>query len=203
MFPAYLFLVYLENLVVKLLRNNGLGKMGTKMGAKNKFKPRQFFKVSIAILVSLLVLIWGNLPKAGNTGNLEAETLRRGISLESIAVAQTCVAGVNCPPPRVEFVPGQRIRVEISNLTQTLVYAEKVQGEPPIDVIPGQMSFFVTSGSSINNLSLVIWDNRGSILTLRPVKVDNNTLRVEVRAGNTPPGDRTVYLRNDGRVLVL
>ena len=183
------------------------GKNGGKDGGKHKFKPRQsvkiFVKISIATLGSLLVLIWGNLPKAVNTGNLNPEMLKQGISLESVVVAQTCVAGVNCPPPRVEFVPGQRLRVEISNLTQTLVYAEKVQGEPPIDVIPGQMSFFVTSGSSINNLSLVIWDNRGSILTLRPVKVDNNTLRVEVRAGNTPPGDRTVYLRNDGRVLVL
>jgi hypothetical protein len=184
--------------------------------AKNKLQPRlltkQISRFSILqgrgypkaaltaslsmVLSSLVILGWVRIPTGKNLevgGNAPGAT----------AWAQTCTAGVNCPSPRVEFVPGQRLRVEIANLTQTLVYAEKVQGEPPIDVIPGQISFFVTAGGSINNLSVLIWDNRGSILTLRPVKVDNNTLRIEVRAGNTPPGDRTVYLRNDGRVLVL
>jgi|GEM_PF-4743530 hypothetical protein len=165
------------------------------------FPGRSYAKAALATslsiaLSSLVILGWVRIPEGKN---LEVAGNFRGVT----AWAGTCTAGVNCPPPRVEFVPGQRIRVEISNLTQTLVYAEKVQGEPPIDVIPGQISFFVTAGGSINNLSLLIWDNRGSILTLRPVKIDNNTLRVEVRAGNTPPGDRTVYLRNDGRVLVL
>ena len=103
----------------------------------------------------------------------------------------------------MQFVPGQTIRVEISNLTDTLVYVEKVQGEPPLDIIPGQVLIFTTGGNSINNLSLLLWDNRGSILTLRPVKVNNTTLRVEIRAGVQPPGDRSVYLQDDGRILIL
>ena len=122
---------------------------------------------------------------------------------QTLALASTCVAGVDCPPPPVQFVPGQAIRIEIVNLTQTLVYLEKVQGEPPIDVIPGQLLTLATLGNSINNLSLLFWDNQGSILTLRPVKVNNTTLRIEVRAGAVFPGDRSVYLRDDGRVLVL
>ncbi len=157
----------------------------------------RFSKLAIATLgSSLLALNWNlnsNLFNSGLLSNSFAET----------AWAGTCVAGVDCPPPPVQFVPGQTIRVEISNLTDTLVYVEKVQGEPPLDVLPGQLLIFTTGGNSINNLSLLVWDNRGSILTLRPVKVNNTTLRVEVRAGVQPPGDRSVYLRDDGRVLVL
>ncbi|NJL91082.1 MAG: hypothetical protein HC916_15810 [Coleofasciculaceae cyanobacterium SM2_1_6] len=183
------------------------------MIAKNKLLPKPMSRCSIlsgrgyakiARYLSITLSSFMILNLGSVLGTKKSRTSRTaGNFLGATAWAQTCTAGVNCPPPRVEFVPGQRIRVEIMNLTQTLVYAEKVQGEPPIDVIPGQVSFFVTAGGSINNLSVLIWDNRGSILTLRPVKVDNNTLRIEVRAGNTPPGDRTVYLRNDGRVLVL
>lgn len=157
----------------------------------------QFFKLAIASLGSSFVLLgWGSIPEIVNPNFMSS-------NLGEAAWAATCVAGVDCPPPPVQFVPGQTIRVEIANLTDTLVYVEKVQGEPPLDVIPGQLLIFATGGNSINNLSLLIWDNRGSILTLRPVKVNNTTLKVEVRAGVQPPGDRSVYLRDDGRVLVL
>ena len=157
----------------------------------------EFSKLAIATLGSSFCLLSGGItPEAFYPSSSSR-------NLEKAAWAGTCVAGVDCPPPPVQFVPGQTIRVEISNLTDTLVYVEKVQGEPPLDVIPGQLLIFTTGGNSINNLSLLLWDNRGSIFTLRPVKVNNTTLRVEVRAGVQPPGDRSVYLRDDGRVLVL
>ena len=155
-------------------------------------------RLAIASLsTSLLVLGWGisseiaNIP--GVLGNFGAAGAWGG----------TCVAGVDCPPPPVQFVPGQTIRVEIINLTDTLLSMEKLQGEPPTDVIPGQLLVLATGGNSINNLSLLFWDNRGSILTLRPVKINETTLRIEIRAGIQPPGDRSVYLRDDGRVLIL
>ncbi len=157
----------------------------------------KFSKLAIATLgSSLLALNWNINANLFNSGLMSS-------NFAGTAWAGTCVAGVDCPPPPVQFVPGQTIRVEIANLTDTLVYVEKVQGEPPLDVLPGQLLIFTTGGNSINNLSLLLWDNRGSILTLRPVKVNNTTLRVEVRAGAEPPGDRSVYLRDDGRVLVL
>lgn len=156
-----------------------------------------FSKLAIATLGSSFCLLsWGMTPEAFYPSFLSN-------NLEGAAWAGTCVAGVDCPPPPVQFVPGQTIRVEISNLTDTLVYVEKVQGELPLEVIPGQVLIFTTGGNSINNLSLLLWDNRGSIFTLRPVKLNNTTLRVEVRAGVQPPGDRSIYLRDDGRVLVL
>ena len=157
----------------------------------------KFSKLAIATLgSSLMALNWSITPDIFKSSFISS-------NLDGAAWAGTCVAGVDCPPPPVQFVPGQTIRVEISNLTDTLVYVEKVQGEPPLDIIPGQVLIFTTGGNSINNLSLLLWDNRGSILTLRPVKVNNTTLRVEIRAGVQPPGDRSVYLQDDGRILIL
>lgn len=157
----------------------------------------QLSKLAIVTLGSSFCLLnWGVIPEAIHANFSPKDGA-------GIAWAGTCVTGVDCPPPPVQFVPGQTIRVEISNLTDTLIYVEKVQGEPPLDVIPGQVLIFTAGGNSINNLSLLLWDNRGSVLTFRPVKVNNTTLRVEVRAGMQPPGDRSVYLRDDGRVLIL
>ncbi len=105
--------------------------------------------------------------------------------------------------PTVQFTPGQLLRVEVANLTGTFILVERMQGGEPVDVLPGQMFSFSPAGSSINNISMLIWDERGSVFELQAIKLTNNVLRIEVRAGAIAPGDRSVYLRDDGRVIIL
>ncbi|MEW5856061.1 MAG: hypothetical protein AB1861_01545 [Cyanobacteriota bacterium] len=116
------------------------------------------------------------------------------------ALAGTCAA--KCPPAPLQFVPGQRITYEVVNLTSSLVQMQKVVGTDPIPLNPGQVVSFARGGSTDPNLSLLMWDATGLPLGMRLSKPNPRTLRIEVRPGGRPPGDRTIYLRDDGRVAV-
>ncbi|MBD2741804.1 hypothetical protein [Coleofasciculus sp. FACHB-1120] len=116
------------------------------------------------------------------------------------ASAGTCAA--KCPPAPLQFVPGQRITYEVVNLTSSLVQMQKVVGTDPIPLNPGQVVSFVRGGGTDPNLSLLLWDATGLPLGMRLSKPNARTLRIEVRPGGRPPGDRTIYLRDDGRVAV-
>ncbi|MEP0748862.1 MULTISPECIES: hypothetical protein [unclassified Coleofasciculus] len=116
------------------------------------------------------------------------------------ALAGTCAA--KCPPAPIQFVPGQRITYEVVNLTSSLVQMQKVVGTDPIPLNPGQVVSFTRGGGTDPNLSLLLWDATGLPLGVRLAKPNPRTLRIEVRPGGRPPGDRTIYLRDDGRVAV-
>lgn len=115
--------------------------------------------------------------------------------------AQTCAE--NCPPPPLQFIPGRRINFEVVNLTNSLVLLQKIYGTDPISLSPGQVVSFQRGGATDPNLSVLMWDATGLPLGLRVSKANSRTLRIEVRPGGRPPGDRTVYLRDDGRVAVF
>lgn len=108
-----------------------------------------------------------------------------------------------CGPKPVEFIPGQRITVEVVNLTSNLVSIDKVQGTDTIPVSPGEVRSFVRGGSTEPNFSLVFLDINGLLLQVKVVKPERRTLRIELRPGGRIPGDRSVYLKDDGRVAVF
>lgn len=116
------------------------------------------------------------------------------------ALSGTCAQ--KCPPKPIQFVPGQRITYEVVNLTSSLVQMQKVVGTDPIPLNPGQVVSFMRGGGTDPNLSLLLWDATGLPLGVRLAKPNARTLRIEVRPGGRPPGDRTIYLRDDGRVAV-
>ena len=116
------------------------------------------------------------------------------------SVAGTCAQ--KCPPAPIQFVPGQRITYEVVNLTSSLVQMQKVVGTDPIPLNPGQVVSFTRGGGTDPNLSLLLWDATGLPLGMRLSKPNPRTLRIEVRPGGRPPGDRTIYLRDDGRIAV-
>lgn len=118
-------------------------------------------------------------------------------------VAGTCVAATSCGRQPIRFIPGQRITVEVVNLTESVVQLQKVSGSDPLAVSPGQVMSFVRGGSTDPNFSLVLWDVIGLPLKINIQKSAARTLRIEVRPGGSPPGDRTIYLRDDGRVAVF
>jgi hypothetical protein len=119
------------------------------------------------------------------------------------ARAGTCVAATSCGRQPIQFIPGQRITVEIVNLTESVVQLQKVSGTDPVAISPGQVQSFVRGGRTDPNFSLVLWDAIGLPLKLDIRKSAARTLRIEVRPGGRPPGDRSVYLNDDGRVAVF
>jgi hypothetical protein len=119
------------------------------------------------------------------------------------ATARTCVAATSCRPQPLQFIPGQKITVEIVNLTESVVQLQQLYITDPISLSPGQVRSFVRGGSTEPNFSVVFWDTIGLSLRVNVLKPAARKLRIEVRPGGSPPGARTVYLKDDGRVAVF
>lgn len=120
-----------------------------------------------------------------------------------IATAGTCVAASSCGQQPIKFIPGQRITVEVVNLTRRVIQLQKITGTTPVGLSPGQVLSFARGGKTEPNFSVVLWDVIGRPVTVNILKPEARTLRIEVRPGGRPPGDRSVYLQDDGRVTVL
>lgn len=117
--------------------------------------------------------------------------------------AGTCVAATSCGRQPIKFIPGQRITVEVINLTESVVQLQKVYGTDPVAISPGQVLSFVRGGRTEPNFSVVFWDALGLPLKVDILKPEARKLRLEVRPGGRPPGDRSIYLKDDGRVAVF
>lgn len=118
-----------------------------------------------------------------------------------LTLAGTCAS--KCPPPPLEFLPGQRVNIQVVNRTGSIVLLEKVQDTDAFPLRPGQEVRFQRWTGTEPNLSVVFWDATGLSLVTRLSKPDEDTLRIELRPGGRPPGDRTIYILNDGRVTVF
>jgi hypothetical protein len=119
----------------------------------------------------------------------------------SPTLAGTCAS--KCGPRPIQFTPGQRIRIAVINRTYGIVNIEKLLGTKPLTLRPGQQLFLEQGDGTEPNVSLVFWDENSSPLKAVVSKPDFGTLRVEIRPGNRVPGDRSVYILNDGRVNVF
>jgi hypothetical protein len=138
-------------------------------------------------------------------------TTLSGISLVLVSVqpftsptlAQSCVAETSCGPQPIQFKPGQWFSIEIINLTQSLVEVQQVNASSAVTINPGEVIFFQSSGNTQPNLSLLFADVNGLSLKLDPSQPEKQKLRIEIRPGGRPPGDRSVYLNNDGRLRIF
>ncbi len=119
------------------------------------------------------------------------------------ANASTCVAASSCGRQPIKFIPGQRITVEVVNLTERVIQLQKISGTDPVAMTPGQVLSFPRGGRTEPNFSVVFWAASGLPLKVNILKPEARTLRIEVRPGGRPPGDRSVYLTDDGRVAIL
>lgn len=117
------------------------------------------------------------------------------------SLAGTCAS--NCGSRPLQFTPGQRIRLEVINNTSKLIELEKIQGSRAIPLQPGQKLQFAQEDGKQPNLSLMFWDKTGSPLQAVISKPNFGTLRVEIRPTWRYPGDRSLYILNDGRVNVF
>lgn len=119
------------------------------------------------------------------------------------AQAETCVAASSCREQSVKFVPGQRITVEVANLTSSVIKLQQVDVTDPLPVSPGQVLSFVRGGNTNPNFSAVLWDTQGLPLNVNIRQPEARVLRIEVLPSGRAPGVRAVYLQDDGRVEVM
>lgn len=119
----------------------------------------------------------------------------------NVTLAGTCASQCGAPP--IQFTPGQYIRLEVVNRTYSLVKLEKSPGTPPISLEPGQELQLAQGDSLQPNLSVIFWNDKGWPLKAIVSKPNFGTLRVEILPGRSNPGDRSIYILNDGRVNVL
>jgi len=115
--------------------------------------------------------------------------------------AQTCTA--NCRSRQIQFTPGQRIRLQMVNQTAGLVLVEQVVRTSPVPVLPGQRLELDPTFGTEPNVSVVFWDETSLPVVAILFRPNPNTLRIEIRPGGRPPGDRSVYIENDGKVSIL
>lgn len=140
-------------------------------------------------------------------------------SLSIVLILAPFLLGQAAPPPpdfggtcsgsecnqsrRLKFTPGQRITIQIVNQTSSLVEIQKVYGTDPVPLRPGQEVQFGLGGGTEPNISVLFWDATALPLQSRLSRPNASTLRIELRPGGRPPGDRAVYVRDDGRVIVM
>ncbi|BCL38089.1 hypothetical protein NSMS1_45360 [Nostoc sp. MS1] len=116
-------------------------------------------------------------------------------------LAGTCAS--NCGAKPLQFTPGQRIRLEVINNTSNLIEMERIQGATPIRIQPKQKLSFPQQDGSQPNMSLVFWDKTGAPVQAVVSKPNFGTLRVEFRPTWRYPGDRSLYILDDGRINIL
>ncbi len=116
-------------------------------------------------------------------------------------LAGTCAS--SCGPKPIQFVPGRPVNLEVFNRTSSIVLVQRVQGTDPIPMQPGQRLQFNWWGGTRPNISMVFWDPTSLPLLTRIAQPNPQTLQVEILPGGRPPGDRSIYLRDDGRVIVF
>jgi hypothetical protein len=119
----------------------------------------------------------------------------------NMTLAKTCAS--KCGTPPLQFKPGQLVRVEVVNRTPRVLTIQKPQTTESITIQPGKVFKFEQTQVTAPNISLLFWDETGLALKATVFKPNLATLRVELRPNWYPPGDRSVYLRDDGLVSIL
>ncbi|MFE4107768.1 hypothetical protein [Almyronema epifaneia] len=116
------------------------------------------------------------------------------------AIAQNCTE--NCRSDQIQFPVGEPIKVQVINRSPALVEIEQVVRISPYRLRPTQSVDFDFRDGTLNNVSLVFWNSVDQPLRTLLSRPDRNTLRIEVFPFPYEPSDRSVYVLNDGRVVI-
>jgi len=124
-----------------------------------------------------------------------------GVAIFAVpGLTQTCTE--NCRSRQVQFTPGQAIRLRMVNRTASLVQIQQV---PLTDVIPLSPGAEVEINSNFGtdpNLSVLFWDETSLAVQAILFRPEPDVLQVELLPANAP-GDRSIYVENDGRVRIF
>ncbi|NJN75996.1 MAG: hypothetical protein HC796_07020 [Synechococcaceae cyanobacterium RL_1_2] len=119
------------------------------------------------------------------------------------AAIGTCVAQTSCFNRRIQFTPGDFVNVKVVNYTAGLIRLEYIQGGDPMIINPGEEYPFLWGSTADFNMSLVIWDETEVPLSFRPIQTSDRQLLLEIYPHYETPGDRSIYLKDDGQLDVL
>lgn len=117
------------------------------------------------------------------------------------SLARDCTT--NCLSRQIQFTPGQKVRVWVVNRTSSLVQIEQIYGTDPIALLPNQTVEVDPNFGTRPNASLVFWDETTLPLRALLFRPETNLLRIEILPGGRPPGDRSVYIEDDGKVRIF
>ncbi len=133
---------------------------------------------------------------------LIATTLLIGsVETRNPAIAQTCAS--KCGTSPLQFTPGQLVQVVVVNRTPRMLQLQRMEATESMPIQPGQVLKFEQAQVTEPNMSLLFWDDTGRALKATASKPNLATLRIELRPNWQQPGDRSVYLRDDGMVNIL
>jgi hypothetical protein len=106
-----------------------------------------------------------------------------------------------CEKP-IELSTGKQVSIEIINLTANLVEVEKVTDTAQLIMSPGEMRHFVSSFKNMNTNPFIFADVSQLPLKIKVIQLNETTLRIELYPSYKSSGDRSVYIKNNGRVTV-
>ncbi|NJM46391.1 MAG: hypothetical protein HC860_09595 [Alkalinema sp. RU_4_3] len=129
------------------------------------------------------------------------------LGLPTLAQAQISERGTcatQCSKPYLRFRPGQRIKVQVTNHTYKVLQVENALGGAPLNIQPRSTVQFYRGGGTDPNFSVVFWEETETPLRAVPSQIGKDMLKIDLNfAPRRSQGDRSVYLDNDGQVIVL
>lgn len=117
------------------------------------------------------------------------------------AAAQTCTA--RCGSRQIQFTPGQRIRIQVVNRTPYAVQVEHIAGTEAVLLAPDAVLNGDPHFGTRPNASIVFWEDTALPVRAILFRPESNALQIELVPGRYGPGDRTVYINDDGRVVIF
>ncbi|MBH8553365.1 hypothetical protein I8751_13470 [Nostocaceae cyanobacterium CENA357] len=130
-----------------------------------------------------------------------ATVLLLSTNSSNVTLAGTCASKCGARP--IQFTPGQRIQVQVVNSTPRLIKLQKPSATDPILLSPGKTLQMEQIEGTEPNTSLIFWDETGLSVQAIVSKPNFGTLRVELRPTWRSPGDRSLYIMDDGRINVF
>ncbi|WP_371417514.1 hypothetical protein [Anabaena sp. UHCC 0187] len=117
-------------------------------------------------------------------------------------LAGTCAS--RCGTAPLHFTPGQYIRVQVVNRSYGDVKLEQLPELRKTTLKPGEKLQFDLQPGTLEQFSLMFWDDGGRYVKGVVSKPNFGTLVLEIRPNSRDyPGDRSLYIRNDGQVSIL
>lgn len=132
----------------------------------------------VASLVSLAILALGPMP----------------------ALAEPCTAG--CQSGQIRFTPGERIAVQVVNRSYVVVGLEQVPMTGPRTLRPGENIELGFGWGTTPNISILFWALQDRAIRFRLGRPAPQTLSVEIYSAPSEPSHRSLFVENDGRVIV-
>ncbi len=115
-------------------------------------------------------------------------------------LAQNCTSG--CQSGQIQFTPGDRITVQVINRSTVTVDLEQTPMTGPRTLRPGETIELGFGWGTSPNISILFWPLQDRAIRLRLGRPEAQTLLVEIYSAPSEPSHRSIFVENDGRVIL-